>query len=136
MEKMTSMACETSADDCTSDPQLLLHFKRALHALGGKWKLDILFALSNGAVRFGALRRAVSGVSRHMLTARLRELEQDGLISRTAFAEKPLRVEYQLTDAAYALLPAFKELLSWWQAYGRGARNARGGSNVAAASSA
>ncbi len=133
MEKMTSMACETSEGDCASDPQLLLHFKRALHALGGKWKLEILFALMNGAVRFGALRRAVSGISRHMLTARLRELEQDGLVSRTAFAEKTLRVEYQLTDAAYALLPAFKELLSWWQAYGGGARNAPGESNVAAA---
>jgi DNA-binding HxlR family transcriptional regulator len=52
------------------------------------------------------------------LTTQLRELEQDGLVSRTAFAEKPLRVEYELTDAAYGLLPAFKEILSWSRLYG------------------
>ncbi|MDF0518475.1 winged helix-turn-helix transcriptional regulator [Bradyrhizobium yuanmingense] len=45
-------------------------------------------------------------------------LEQDGLVSRTVFAEKPLRVEYELTDAAYGLLPAFKEILSWSRLYG------------------
>ncbi|WP_439403107.1 winged helix-turn-helix transcriptional regulator [Bradyrhizobium sp. DASA03068] len=48
----------------------------------------------------------------------LRELERDGLVSRTAFAEKPMRVEYELTDAAYGLLPAFKEILSWSRLYG------------------
>ncbi|MDA9497883.1 winged helix-turn-helix transcriptional regulator [Bradyrhizobium sp. CCBAU 11357] len=48
-----------------------------------------------------------------------RELEQDGLVSRTAFAEKPMRVEYELTEAAYGLLPAFKEILSWSRLYTR-----------------
>jgi DNA-binding HxlR family transcriptional regulator len=75
--------------------------------------LEILFSLMNGAMRFGALRRAVGGVTQHMLSAQLRELEQDGLVLRTAYAEKPLRVEYELTDAAYGLLPAFRELLNW-----------------------
>lgn len=51
-------------------------------------------------------------------STQLRELEQDGLVSRTAFAEKPMRVEYELTDAAYGLLPAFKEILSWSRLYG------------------
>jgi len=54
-----------------------------------------------------------------MLTTQLRELERDGLVSRTAFAEKPLRVEYELTDAAYRLQPTYKELLSWSRLYGR-----------------
>ncbi|MEY9590111.1 DNA-binding HxlR family transcriptional regulator [Bradyrhizobium yuanmingense] len=53
-----------------------------------------------------------------MLTTQLRELEQDGLVSRTVFAEKPLRVEYELTDAAHGLLLAFKEILSWSRLYG------------------
>ncbi|MBR0844017.1 helix-turn-helix transcriptional regulator [Bradyrhizobium liaoningense] len=117
MENLTS-PCDHDCD-CNPDPALLADFKRAIHALGGKWKLEILFALMNGAVRFGALRRSIGGITQHMLTTQLRELEQDGLVSRrTAFAEKPLRVEYGLTDAAYGLLPAFKEILSWSRLYG------------------
>lgn len=104
--------------DCSPDPALLGDFKRAIHTLGGKWKLEILFTLMNGAVRFGALRRSIGGITQHMLTTQLRELEQDGLVSRIVLTEKPLRVEYELTDAAYGLLPAFKEILSWSRLYG------------------
>jgi DNA-binding HxlR family transcriptional regulator len=118
MENLTTAACEDDCD-CTPDPTLLTDFKRTIHALGGKWKLEILFALMNGSLRFGALRRSIGGITQHMLTTQLRELAQDGLVSRTAFAEKPLRVEYELTDAAYGLLPAFKEILSWSRLYGR-----------------
>ncbi|MGL9616493.1 helix-turn-helix domain-containing protein [Bradyrhizobium sp. U531] len=116
MENLT-IACEGNCD-CSPDPALLADFKRAIHALGGKWKLEILFALMNGAVRFGALRRSIDGVTQHMLTMQLRELEQDGLVSRTVLASKPLQVEYELTESAYGLLPAFKEILSWSRLYG------------------
>jgi len=116
MENLTS-ACEADCD-CSPDPALLADFKRAIHALGGKWKLEILFALMNGAIRFGALRRSIGGITQHMLTTQLRELEQDGLVLRTVVASKPLQVEYELTDAAYGLLPAFKEILSWSRLYG------------------
>ncbi|MET4387598.1 DNA-binding HxlR family transcriptional regulator [Bradyrhizobium sp. F1.4.3] len=119
MENLTS-ACEDDCD-CSPDPTLLADFKRAIHALGGKWKLEILLALMNGALRFGALRRSIGGITQHVLATQLRELEQDGLVWRTAFAERTLRVEYELTDAAYGLLPAFKEILSWSRLYG-GAR--------------
>ena len=92
---------------------MLGDFKHAIRAVAGKWKLEIMFELRNGAMRFGALRRSLTGITQHMLTMQLRELEQDGLVSRTAYAEKPLRVEYALTDAAYGLSAAFMELLSW-----------------------
>jgi DNA-binding HxlR family transcriptional regulator len=119
MENNTTELCDKrECTGCTPDPALLSDFKHAIHALGGKWKLEILFSLMNGAMRFGALRRAVGGVTQHMLTAQLRELEQDGLVLRTAFAEKPLRVEYELTDATYGLLPAFRQLLNWSKAFG------------------
>lgn len=118
MENQTTVPCDEAECDCAPDPAALSDFKRAIHAIGGKWKLEILFSLMNGAMRFGALRRSVHGITQHMLTTQLRELERDGLVSRTAFAEKPLRVEYELTDAAYGLLPAFKELLSWSRLYG------------------
>lgn len=90
----------------------------AIRAIGGKWKLEILFALMNGAMRFGALRRSLKGITQHMLTTQLRELEQDDLVLRTQVAEKPLRVEYELTNAACALLPTFRELLSWSKLHG------------------
>ncbi|OAF16415.1 transcriptional regulator [Bradyrhizobium neotropicale] len=120
MENLTAAPCDGDCD-CSPDPAQLAEFKHAIHALGGKWKFEILFSLMNGTMRFGALRRSIAGITQHMLTTQLRELEQDGLVSRTAFAEKPLRVEYELTEAAYGLLPAFKELLSWSRVYG-GAR--------------
>ena len=119
MENNTDASCAGGeCTMCATDPAALIAFKRAIRAFGGKWKLEILFALMNGAVRFCALRRSVDGITQRMLTAQLRELEQDGLVLRTAFAEKPLRVEYELTDAAHALLPAFRALLSWSQTYG------------------
>ncbi|GLR97639.1 MULTISPECIES: winged helix-turn-helix transcriptional regulator [Bradyrhizobium] len=116
MENLTTN-CDDDCD-CSRDPALLGDFKRAIDALGGKWKLEILFTLMNGAVRFGALRRSIGGITQHMLTTQLRELEEDGLVSRIVLAEKPLRVAYELTDAAYGLLPAFKEILSWSRLYG------------------
>lgn len=116
MENLTSVYDDDC--DCSPDPTLLTDFKRAIHALGGKWKLEILFALMNGAVRFGALRRSIGGITQHMLTSQLRELERDGLVARTVLASRPLQVEYELTDAAYGLLPAFKEILSWSRLYG------------------
>jgi DNA-binding HxlR family transcriptional regulator len=119
MENNTTAPCDQ--DECTGwapGPAMLGDFKHAIRALGGKWKLEIMFVLRNGAMRFGALRRSLDGITQHMLTMQLRELEQDGLVSRTAYAEKPLRVEYELTDAAYGLSPAFMELLKWSEAYG------------------
>jgi DNA-binding HxlR family transcriptional regulator len=120
MENNTARCDQDGCTAWTSDPAMLGEFKQAIRAVGGKWKLDIMFELRNGAMRFGALRRSLDGITQHMLTMQLRELEQDGLVSRTAYAEKPLRVEYELTDAAYGLSPAFMELLSWSKLHGTG----------------
>ncbi|GKQ53117.1 helix-turn-helix domain-containing protein [Bradyrhizobium sp. Ce-3] len=119
MENNTSDACDGSeCENCPSDPSLLIDFKHAIDALGGKWKLEILFTLMNGGVRFGALRRALVPITQHMLTAQLRELERDGLVARKVLAERPLQVEYELTDSAWGLTPAFRELLAWSKAFG------------------
>jgi DNA-binding HxlR family transcriptional regulator len=120
MENNTAPCDHDECTGCAPGPDMLGDFKHAIRAVGGKWKLEIMFELRNGAMRFGALRRSLDGITQHMLTMQLRELEQDGLVSRTAYAEKPLRVEYELTDAACGLSPAFTELLSWSQLYGTG----------------
>ncbi|MGY3534387.1 DNA-binding HxlR family transcriptional regulator [Bradyrhizobium embrapense] len=119
MENDTSEPCDGGeCESCPTDPNLLIEFKHAIRTLGGKWKLEILFTLMHGGVRFGALRRALAPITQHMLTAQLRELARDGLVSRKVLAEKPLQVEYELTDSAWSLTPAFRELLAWSKLYG------------------
>ncbi len=75
-----------------------------------------------GPLRFGELRRCLPGVTQHMLTTQLRELESNGLVLRTAYAEVPPRVSYELTEAANALKPAFESLLEWSRIYKTDAR--------------
>ena len=130
MENNTAPCDQDECTGCAPDPDMLGGFRHAIRAVGGKWKLEIMFELRNGAMRFGALRRSLDGITQHMLTMQLRELEQDGLVSRTAYAEKPLRVEYELTDAAYGLSPAFMELLNWSKLYGTGRVKLRVDENI------
>lgn len=88
-------------------------FRRAVGMISGRWKLEILWLLNQGTHRFGELKRALPGITQHMLTAQLRALEKDGLISRTIYAEVPPRVEYEITPAARRLRPIFVEIVKW-----------------------
>lgn len=92
--------------------------RRAFALLSGKWKLDILWLVNQRIHRFGELRKAIPGITQHMLTAQLRELEADGLVSRTVFAEVPPRVEYEITAKARGLGPTMEALAAWWQEHG------------------
>lgn len=92
--------------------------RRAFSLLSGKWKLEIMWLLNQRVYRFGELRKAIPDVTQHMLTAQLRELEADGLVSRTVFAEVPPRVEYAITPKARALGPTMDALTAWWQEHG------------------
>lgn len=105
-------------------PDEYADLRKALTLISGKWKLEILWLLYHRVHRFGELRRTISGVTQHMLTKQLRELEADGLITRTIYAEVPPRVEYSMTDATRALEPTIKALMGWWQEYGKGAQAA------------
>ena len=92
---------------------LRVEVRNALGALTGKWKLEILFLLGLRLYRFGELRRAIPGITQHMLTATLRELERDGLVNRTVYPEVPPRVEYEMTSKARRLAPVFDAILKW-----------------------
>ena len=83
--------------------------------IAGRWKLEILWLLSQGTHRFGELKRGLPGITQHMLTAQLRALEKDGLIKRTIYAEVPPRVEYEITPNARRLRPIFVEIVKWAQ---------------------
>ena len=113
---MVSMEKKTNGGD-----EINMHeeMRRAFALLSGKWKLEIMWLLNQRIYRFGELRKAIPWITQHMLTAQLRELEADGLISRTVFAEVPPRVEYEITAKARGLGATMEALTAWWNEYGR-----------------
>ncbi|TLX61055.1 transcriptional regulator [Stutzerimonas nosocomialis] len=85
-----------------------------LKLLEGRWKLIILFHLFDGKVqRFSDLERLIPGISQKMLAQQLRQLEADGIVSRTVYPQVPPKVEYRLTAWGQALCPALDALLKW-----------------------
>nr|WP_234781843.1 helix-turn-helix domain-containing protein [Sinorhizobium saheli] len=86
---------------------------RAVAVLGGKWKLHIVFHLMQGTKRFSELRRAIPDVTQQMLTAQLRELEVDGIITRTVYPVVPPKVEYALTPLGAKLKAVTGALETW-----------------------
>jgi DNA-binding HxlR family transcriptional regulator len=93
----------------------------ALDIVGGKWKGVILFRLIDGPVRFNTLHRAICRITARSLTQALRELEADGMVTRTIHPEIPPRVEYTLTARSRALVPILAALVAWSEdhVYGR-----------------
>jgi len=85
----------------------------ALELIGGKWKGLALYHLSDGTKRFNELKRLAGSVTRRTLTKQLRELEADGLISRTVYPVVPPKVEYALTEKGEALVPVLMALRNW-----------------------
>ena len=119
MKKQTIEPSEPPAaasEPCNGD--LSAQFHRALAVLAGKWKGDILWQLVERKRRFGELRQSIPGVTQHMLTTQLRDLEANGLVKRTVYPEVPPRVEYEMTPSAKALKPVFDELYKWAQEHG------------------
>lgn len=87
--------------------------RRLLDSIGDKWAILILLALEDRPLRYGEIEHAVDGISQKMLSQRLRTLAADGLVSRTAHTEIPLRVVYELTDLGRSALPALRGLYEW-----------------------
>lgn len=88
-----------------------------LELIGGKWKGIVLFYLLDGRIRFSELKRRIGCVTQRMLTKQLRELESNGLVSRTVYAEVPPRVEYELTKVGESLRPVLQALKTWGTAH-------------------
>lgn len=84
--------------------------------IDGKWKCVILFHLLDGRARFNELRRQIPGATQRTLTNQLRELEVDGLIERTVYAQVPPKVEYNLSELGRSLTPVLQALKGWGDA--------------------
>ena len=87
--------------------------RQLLDRISGKWVVLTLGLLEDGPLRFSELKRSIEGISQKMLTQTLRGLEQDGLITREAFATVPVTVEYDLTPLGRSLNGALEPLRSW-----------------------
>ena len=110
--RSTEPALEPGA--CLGPQGSAARVRATLATLSGRWKLDVLFQLfARPVLRFSELERAIPGISRKMLTVRLRELEKDGVVVRVVHPEVPPRVDYALTPAGAALRPALVLLRDW-----------------------
>jgi len=87
--------------------------KLATGVVHGRWKTTILFFLAEQPLRFGALRRAVEGISEKVLIHQLRELESAGVVSRTVEDTVPPRVEYAMTSHGRTLCPVIESMAAW-----------------------
>ena len=90
-----------------------------LKMLGCKWKVLIIRELLTGTKRFGELKRAVTGITQKVLTSKLREMEELGLLEREVYPQIPPKVEYTLTDIGYSLRPILESLKCWGKDYKR-----------------
>lgn len=88
-----------------------------LSLIGDKWKVLILRDLMPGTKRFGELRRSIGTVSQKVLTAQLRDMEENGLVCRKVYAEVPPRVEYSLTERGQSLQPILDAMRDWGAEY-------------------
>jgi DNA-binding HxlR family transcriptional regulator len=91
--------------------------RQVLDSLSDKWVTLVLNALSDGPKRYSDLGRIVSGVSQKMLTQTLRNLERDGLVTRTLTPSVPVRVDYQLTELGESVLPVVAAIKAWAESH-------------------
>jgi len=115
MKKSTGDLCSRAGPQ--SSPMPPPEIAATLSVLSGKWKLLIIWTLYRGTARFNTLKRGLPGLTQHTLTAQLRDLESEGIVSRRIFAEVPPRVEYSLTEHGRTLGPVLRTLAKWGQSH-------------------
>ncbi|MGB2578703.1 DNA-binding HxlR family transcriptional regulator [Elusimicrobium simillimum] len=97
----------------------------AVKVIGSKWKLMILRDLMSGTKRYNELRKSISPISQKVLTENLKEMTDCGIVTRTAYAEVPPRVEYSLTKIGAQMRPIFDSLAQWGALYQKAVKNKR-----------
>jgi DNA-binding HxlR family transcriptional regulator len=114
---MTSIKKALSGNYARSNPVEGCPLTAALAAIGGKWKLIIVYFLAESSKHFAALRKAMPSISQKVLTQQLRELINDGIVQRKPTGEVPAPVEYSLTDYGRSVLPLVEEVRRWGRAH-------------------
>lgn len=104
---------QSDAAESGSDEQACRQILQILTLIGDKWSILVIGQIRDRTLRFGELHRAVTGISQRMLTLTLRQLERDGLLSRTVHPTVPPRVDYTLTPLGTTLLDSVAALAEW-----------------------
>src|SRR5215210_8877210 len=94
-------------------PALCARFHRASELIGRRWTGAIIFVLLKSRCRFATLRSAIPDITDRMLSDRLQELEDEGIVDRTVIPDTPVRVEYSLTKKGRDLATAFEAIGQW-----------------------
>jgi DNA-binding HxlR family transcriptional regulator len=114
MQDSAGTGMAAAVGPCASIPADHMDFiRQVLDRVGDKWSMLIIAVLEDGPLRYTDLQRQIPGISQRMLTHTLRQLQQDGLITRTAYAEVPPRVEYALAPLGCGLHEIVKQLIGW-----------------------
>jgi DNA-binding HxlR family transcriptional regulator len=119
-QRAAAPATLTAHHDC--------EFREVLDWVGDKWSLLVIAMLEQrptARARFSELKRSIPGISQRMLTATLRSLERDGLLTRHVYAEVPPRVEYALTPLGKQFMQPVRDLVTWLQTHWSTIRAAR-----------
>ncbi len=104
----------TLSPDCTNG---ICPVETTLNIISGKWKGIILFRLLGGKKRFGELKKLMPAITFRTLTLQLRQLEEDGIVERTVYAEVPPRVDYALTELGESMRPIIQAMFDWGIGY-------------------
>lgn len=94
-------------------PELCSRFHRASELIGRRWTGAIIFVLLKSRCRFAVLSAAIPDITDRMLSDRLRELEEKGIVERTVVPDTPVRVQYALTKKGRALASAINAITDW-----------------------
>src|SRR5437899_12318698 len=99
--------------DTENETNPACELRSILDRIADKWSLLVICVLADDTHRFSELRREIDGISQRMLTLTLRQLEREGLVTRTVFPVVPPRVDYALTELGSTLLDTIQELVAW-----------------------
>lgn len=93
--------------------QMCPKFESAFELLGKRWTGLIIRSLQDGPKRYKDISQIIPGMSDRMLTERITELEETGIVKRNVYPERPVRIEYELTEKGKALSPVMDEVQKW-----------------------
>jgi len=110
------MTARNAKDDTDAPCELPCPIERSMRMIGGKWTASVLWHLKDGPVRFNELSRLLTGASKKILSQRLSEMEENGLITRHVISEKPIAVTYEISPFGQSVLGILEDLKSWAEA--------------------